>query len=729
MAGLGNIGGSQLGFENLQVPQQLAGPDLASLLGYGAAPSSTGTGVGSSPDYSQLLGLSGLDVTPPPAGVPTVPLSPQAAPTAPTSTPGSPPASTDLSHPATGNKLAAGQGVSVSGFSPGAYNTIHATAGANTARAISREQAQAEAGFAPITAEQHQATEAGAAAAAQVAQGEAAKIAGEANAKRLIGEAQDTYAAKEQTIIAQNKAEAASSLSDYRAALSDFAASGVNPSQLWDSGGNRGQFAMVATAFLHDFLGAKGIQTSGLDSIKQAIQNNISAQVANMNHKGEVAAGFKTVWDMQRAQSASDAEARQRVFGFYLQGLTNHIESTLGTYDSGLALAKGQAAIAKLQQEQVNNDLAVRTHIDQSANQRTANQVALVGHELAASSAKYAADQHFAAAALAAGAKGKNDPSVGLLADKGGTYYRRFLPDVEKATADKIRQSSQGVGQVATNIQTLIGLQDKIDSVPPGDFGALNRLQNEKARAAEQLRNIIKMGIIYDQSGKAINEQEVKLYDQLVGKKDWFLNGDNVRTLGILQKSLLDKNDAIVRGLTYEIGQDDPAFGKKAGDRQFAPAESTQADIQSSDGAGRHTDSQAEEVIKQIHAPDAGNAADLGSLPEKGPITRSVVQTSWNNFIQANPWAAPNPENQRDYDRRAPAGIFANTSDALDPKIPDKAFVSVVELAGWALAGDQRAAAELNRLAEGKPHTANEDGLLAAYAQWEKQISPGLGGK
>lgn len=619
-----------------------------------------------------------------------------------------------------------GAGVSVSGYNPAANQAIQKGPHARLDRELSQDRARVEAGFAPLQEAGQEATQAAISAEDEAGDIESRKHIALSEGKRKISAANTDFLTKEQAAVENARAEADSIQGQYRTALADYAAAKINPAQLWDYAGVGGQVAMIATAFGHDFLAAKGINTSGMDSINRAIQNNISAQLENMRKKGDVAQGFKQLWDMQRAQSATDAEARQRMNGFYLSSLSNEIEAQLGGYDSELAIQKAQAAKAKLLQEQVKNDLLVRKHIDDAANQRADQRVRMYAAELSASSSKYSADAHLEAAKIAAGAK-KLHPLEGVIFDtsKSGQNIatRRFLPDIPKDEQTKLRVNTAKVSDTAANIDRLIDLQAEAGKVPPTNLALVKKLQNEIARTAEALRTTVKMGIIYDNSGKQINEQEVKLYDELVAKNDWFTNGNNVRQLAQLTKTSLDKNNAIMRAVSTEIQPGDPAYGLSSGDKDFDQGASTKADIQSAPGAGRPDEGKTGDFKNWAFAPNAGQAFDVDKLPKTGPGSKPAVQKDWTQFVKDNPWAAPDVDNPADMKRRAgPAGKLIDKPLAANPEAPDRAFIQIVRLADLALQGDQQAKGVLDQLAAGKPGTADMDSLLSAYAQWEKSV-------
>lgn len=601
--------------------------------------------------------------------------------------------------PITNASIGVGAKVSQSGYSQAANQAIQKGPRTTLDRAAATDEARTDATYKPLVDAQHQATHVAIDAQRQESELEAMKAGVMSEGKQKISAANQSFLEKEQAAMDNAKAESAAGIADYRAALADYAAAKVDPGQLWDQAGAAGQIGMIATAFGHDFLGAKGIKTSGMDSINKAIQNNIDAQIQNMNKKGQVAQGFKQLWDMQRAQSATDGEARQRMNGFYLSALSNQIEANLGGYDSDLARAKGQAAVAALMQAQVKNDLAVQQHIDTSNNQKATNRVHSYAAELSASSARYAADMHYKATELA-NQKKQADPLASLFIDTSTSgnneAKRRFFSHVTPADAVESQKQYSKVANTANSIEKLIGMQQQLSKTAPTDVAAFNKLKDEGQRAAEQLRTIVRTNLLYDSSGKAINEQEMKNFDNMVAKKDWWVNGDNTRTLAILAKDRLDKEKDIISGISYEIPPGDPAYRFKTGANRAADSESALFDIQSGPNAGRPQETEIESTVKKVKSPDY-NSTDIKAPDE--------VKGDWNRFLKEDPSSVQETKS-RGY--------------AIEGTEPTKAFVGLEHLAELALGGDVKAQREIDKLADKPTGDDAQATLLSAYAQWEQ---------
>lgn len=613
------------------------------------------------------------------------------------------------------NKTSAGiaTGVSAQSYSPTANAAIRQGPGSSVDRKIGREGAQTAADYQPIQGGFDLAADEARAAAVSSAQIDAKKAEVAAEGSRQIAAAQNDFFQKEQAAGITARASADAAQADYRTALAAYSAAHVDPAQLWEQAGSGGQAGMMFTAFVHDFLGARGIQTSGLDSIKTAIQNNINAQLTALDQKKQVTAGFKELWEMQRSQSATDTEARQRLNGFYLASVKSGIEAKLATYDSPLALAKGQSAIAAITKEQAGNDLLVRQHIDQAANAKATNDVKQYGDELQASSARYAANAHIQAAQIEAGAKNKPvDPRADLIVDTSAsgdnTAKRRFLPGLSTELKSKVVEGSNKVWQTNDNVQALIDLQNQIKSTPPTDNGMIKKLLSEQQRVAETVRQLVKMGVVYDNSGKQINEQEIKLYDQLFARKDWFTNGDNLRQLATIAKLNNDKNSKMLGATSVQLQPGDPAYGFKTGTDNTAVAERTLTGIEASPGSGRPQPTQVDTLEQQAQAPDSHEPA-RPSDEERPQIARD-----WAAFRQDNPTSRPPQGNPS-------LAIVPGKGRVLVPPAdnPDKAFLALDQLATLALSGNRAAEQQIHALAASKPD-GDQDALLQAYASWEE---------
>jgi hypothetical protein len=317
-----------------------------------------------SPGYSSEAPTP--SVTRDPAAAP-VPLEPAADPSStPQASPApeapSPIAAAPLAPPP-GGRVSEGYSVSENqaGFSTPKYAEVD-----RTARGLPGEINQDRAYY---DARADELSRAGGHAAAQARESalEQARINAEAataeGQQRLVLKAlNDSFAVEEQNAYNDAKAAAATTKANYEAALAEFRGAGpIDTTRVARTGS--GMFASFAAGFLT----AGGVKNEVMDTLNKTIDRDINSQVEAIRRKGEVAQGFKTLWDMQRAESANDAEARTRVRGFMLAAAKDQIAAEMSKYDSQLATARGQEAIAKINQELVKTLTEVYKNADDNA--------------------------------------------------------------------------------------------------------------------------------------------------------------------------------------------------------------------------------------------------------------------------------------------------------------------------------------------------------------------------
>ena len=309
----------------------------------------------------------------------------------------------------------------------------------------------------------------------------------------LLNQINAGFAQEEAKINEHYRSEANQVKADYMTALADFRASKVDPDQLWKRGGVGGQMATMAAVFVHDFLGAKGIQTSAMDTLNRAIDRNIAAQEAEMRKKGQVAEGFKSLWDMQRAQSASDAEARMRVRGFMLESAKQAVISNMAPYQSALATAQGQAAVAKIDEEYAKNLIDVYGHIDTVTNARKAQAIQIWAEKLKNAQESWANSIK----QQEVNQKGKipsplQDLVISPLTKKPIGVYRPGITDTEK---EKFREKLGGLGEV----QNMISEMQELIRRNPGrnDFFVNTRFADTDGQRFDFLRNQVAQTIEY----------------------------------------------------------------------------------------------------------------------------------------------------------------------------------------------------------------------------------------
>jgi hypothetical protein len=423
----------------------------------------------------------------------------------------------------------------------------------------------------------------------------------------------DDFAIDEVRANAEANALANQAKTDYLAALADFRASKVDPGQLWGNmtGGER--FGMLASAFVHDFLGARGINTSAMATFNKAIDRNIDAQIQNLKTKGEVAEGFKSLWWMQRNQSASDAEARSRVRGFMLEGAKQAVIANMAQYESALATAQGQAAIAKIDEELSKTLIEVYQHADQNAihlrNQAIEKWKAKLQASLEQQSINLRAQELDLAKKKAdreakVGIEPIYDPETG----KALWYYKPGITEKEKVDT---RERLEGLAGLNEQFNELRELSRQMDSV--ADPVARTRLAGTVAQKMDSLATRMAHNFAKANDERATDKDVV---DFLKGMKmkTWLNQGDVDEIIAFTHKNMIAPAMHKVRNVGFDMPEElVDSWGVSASKEPFAGAMTD----------ARATANPLPKAMDDIHREDALKTA--AGTPGRQPLEEERV--------------------------------------------------------------------------------------------------------
>jgi hypothetical protein len=633
-----------------------------------------------------------------------------------------------------------------SGFDQGKYNQVTATQ-KPMEKKISKDTQEVMDEYAPIQKGLTSAAEDAKKAEDAAAVAEGHKIRIESEKKARLAQTYAEFKNHEENAYAQARLEAEGYKADYRAALMDYRGSQVNPAQLWEASGKGGQFGLMASAFVHDFLGAQGIKTSAMDNINLAISRNIDSQVEAIRRKGEVAQGFKSLWDMQRAQSASDAEARERMRGFYLQALDSEFDSRMGQYDSDLATAKHAAAKAKIQEEMLKNQEAVMTHIDAAVNRKAELRTQQRGQDLQYAQVKLETDARVKIADINAKADvAKSNGVAPVLYDltesgvastggKGAPARWRFKPEwlSHKELVEDVSKKHIATSLAVKDFKELLDLQEKAKSLPDG---VPNRFLDELQRREEAVRSRIKLALTLDATGKASNEQEQKAVNQMLPANTWLTNGNNIAIISDRLKAKIGEDSANLQTYTNNIGDDDPDAGKFAPPSGFAAGEDAMADVNMSDNNGKAQDTSTDKSVQMINSPDSRSAPKRKDIETAEAISTTGGATDlpdehWKQFTTQFPEFSTNTVKGGKSSTPTPYGsISTDLPDRKEKQDMPRSFVGFEGLGNKAQEGDKHAVEQLQAWADvylGKTTSApdasdpnSEDAQFkGAMALWE----------
>lgn len=593
-------------------------------------------------------------------------------------------------------------GTSQSGFDQGKYAQVEqATKG--VAGRIAKGQAAVQASFDPLKQGLNQAGQAEQQGVVKEIEATQAKMLEQSRLEMDAAKSAAAFAEAEKAAFAKSQAEGALAKADYQQSLAEWSAMSVNPGRLFQSAGKGGQFQMGVAAFVHDFLGAKGIKTSSMDTLNRAIDRDIDAQIQNIGKAGQVTQGFKTLWDMQRAQSQSDAEARLRMRGFALETAKHEAAASLGAMDSKLAGSKLQRAQAEIVKEQVKNTLAVEAQIQDGKNAVAQREVQLEGAKLAASatvqSARYSYEARMAEIGAAErrqaaeNAASQYGPAVADTSKSGGGVNKWYFkpefaknPEIQKETTDKLA----AVASATDALMELQALQLQVDGAPPG--GKLwNQLRSELVRRESALRGSIVAARAYDKSGKALTKEEFARQAELVPPEGWFTNSETRKIIAdTLSRDVADAQ-RLVQNRLLDITPGMPQYGTKAAQVQFAPGEAAAAD------ADRNPPPEppGAEPMRRLGTPDATRVVEnFSKIQEEEPELANL----WKVYRAARGPLTPEEIGLRGGDPEGPAAFSGAAADAINSDLPDKAFINAGRLMEAARGGDDQALLNLRRL-------------------------------
>lgn len=181
------------------------------------------------------------------------------------------------------------------------------------------------------------------------------KVAGERQKfAELEADAVREYRFQERVSYEKARLAEEEAMANYQASVKQFEASNINPGKLWGDMSAGDKFGAQVSVFAAGILAAKGINTEVMNNINRAIDQNISAQQANMDKKGKSVGMFKQAWDMVRAESESESEARLKMHNLMLSEVKSALTARLMSYDSDYAKLKAQESFATLEMEQAN---------------------------------------------------------------------------------------------------------------------------------------------------------------------------------------------------------------------------------------------------------------------------------------------------------------------------------------------------------------------------------------
>lgn len=365
-----------------------------------------------------------------------------------------------------------------------------------------------------------------------------AKQAAESRANSTMAAASAQFAMDEQAATAASQQVAAAAMAQYQSSVQEFQAMQVDPGQWWGNLGRGDQLGTLASVFVANFLGVKGIQTTVMPTINEAIDRNINAQLANIQKAGQAVGVFKDVWEMTLAQSATETEARLRIRGYALAQVEKEIQAELMRYDAPLAQAKAAEAVATIGQERMRLNQQLEQVVWGRAEQAKERAVGVYKANLDAAHQRaslrlqrdiFDAGEARANAAAAATVRPTDlfiDPRQGVAAG----YFNHGLPDAKKV---EIQEAAGAMRQAMKETAELNEMMREHGKTYAGPMSYSINSASGQAIIAKAKR--VAYYAAYAKSGKQTAQKELEGFEKMYPVETW-LTRDGVS--GILNQRI-----------------------------------------------------------------------------------------------------------------------------------------------------------------------------------------------
>jgi hypothetical protein len=657
---------------------------------------------------SSALGGPGPQLTPP-----TPPLSLFGSETAADAmgTPG-----TDISAKV-GTKEGYGLSQSSRAFNPAGYTAI----GDKTDRELAARQAQSEAGVNEVLGQDVTNYE-----SAYGEKTEAQKNETQAQINAVGQEGKDALYMKgvidksitdTRKIAADGEAKINTAKAMYMKNLSEWGAMKVDPNQFWHNLNGGQKFIMLTTAFMHDFLGAKGINTSAMDSMKAGMDRNMKAQIDNIQHGKDVTEGFKALYDNEIKHSQSRVELEERLRPYYLESAKQQVIANMAPIKSALASAQGQSAIAELDKAKADALAKVHEHIVANVTARQHQDMTYVMDKAKVAAENYAtsvranseklAQERFKLEQKRLDAKEAKEAMGNLVIDPEDRKAKRmFLPNMSDADKSKVRDAVAGTYETNQQIERLKGLARKIGggtimgAIKPGS--AMNtEIQREYMAITTNLAHAMAHA-----NGERASDKDVADFRQNFPLETALTNGGIDNIVSWTQQTALNKAKSTVESYSTPLKPEEQI---QFGEENMMPKARAiaNADFEESERGGYKT-TDTDKAMEVINGPKSAGKANKKDFEATGE-NKDDVEAEWRDWASKNDvgkkWAyygqgAGKPGTmQVDKSASKPEG---------EPKDLPSYAVGIVSLASKAEKGDKTAYAQLVKIATTNPRTEPE---------------------
>lgn len=479
--------------------------------------------------------------------------------------------------------------------------------------------------YADETSELKSAYGASAVATGALANVESERIIAEADGYRRMGSLQQQHADAMKALSVDAALAAQKAKDEYRAKL--LAIPELNPNALWDEAGAPGQFQIGVAAVIHNMLGVKGLKTSAMDTINQAIKNKIDAQIYNINSKKEVAAGFKDLYNMTVAESATQMEVQAKLHGYYLKAMETGIKGEMGKYDSAVHRAKGQLALTEIRKEMAKNMFEVEKQIQHGIDQAYQREIEIRRQNMSAATAKADRESREKIAEAQAKASAKAKPRMYVFDGETGKGVLRVRDGVPEKIAGDAFEKAAKFYAADKEMLKLRELERKLDPQFDGFVGT--RFSKEDARIYDATTKRLAHSMLAAM-GERATDKDVKEFLSSLPMPTDLTRGGVSRVLADTHNHMHNELDGLMLQTMEDVPVEEQPDGPK--NKLFGASGADAA----AGTSGPADPTRNEGLVKRAKAPDALEPVKPVTIDRKAEYDE-FTKPYWEDFIKQRP--------------------------------------------------------------------------------------------
>lgn len=159
---------------------------------------------------------------------------------------------------------------------------------------------------------------------------------------------------------ATNAAKVNQAFADWQAQSAKVSAMRVDPDRLMKNAGPTGRLGFGAAAFMEGFLGAKGIKIHAIDQINKRVDDDINAQLTDIEQGKETTAQFRMFYEAARQGAQDDRLVRDKLRAFYLASLKSQATANALGAKSKVDAANNFKLVTDIERQQVVNEANIQ---------------------------------------------------------------------------------------------------------------------------------------------------------------------------------------------------------------------------------------------------------------------------------------------------------------------------------------------------------------------------------